>query len=68
MTPPLRYTLIYILNNLNITFKFKCIQYFLLDKGIKNGFWHAWIVGAGSMIADGILMLIVYLCLVVEQK
>lgn len=35
-----------------------------LDKGIKNGFWHAWIVGAGSMIADGIFMLIVYLGLV----
>ncbi|WP_462413649.1 LysE family transporter [Neobacillus sp. Marseille-QA0830] len=31
-----------------------------LDKGIKNGFWHAWVVGAGSMIADGIFMLMVY--------
>ncbi|MFS0863820.1 LysE family transporter [Fredinandcohnia sp. 179-A 10B2 NHS] len=35
-----------------------------LDKGIKNGFWHAWVVGAGSMIADGIFMLLVYLGLV----
>jgi len=35
-----------------------------LDKGIKNGFWHAWIVGAGSMLADGIFMLMVYLGLV----
>jgi threonine/homoserine/homoserine lactone efflux protein len=35
-----------------------------LDKGIKNGFWHAWIVGVGSMIADGIFMLVVYLGLV----
>jgi threonine/homoserine/homoserine lactone efflux protein len=35
-----------------------------VDKGIKNGFWHAWIVGAGSMIADGIFMLVVYLGLV----
>ena len=35
-----------------------------LDKGIKNGFWHAWIVGAGSMMADGIFMLLVYLGLV----
>lgn len=35
-----------------------------LDKGIKNGFWHAWIVGAGSMIADGIFMLMVYLGMV----
>lgn len=35
-----------------------------LDKGIKNGFWHAWIVGAGSMIADAIFMLLVYLGMV----
>lgn len=35
-----------------------------LDKGIKNGFWHAWIVGAGSMMADAIFMLFVYLGMV----
>ncbi|MFP7296405.1 LysE family transporter [Neobacillus niacini] len=35
-----------------------------LDKGIKNGFWHAWIVGAGSMVADGFFMLLVYLGMV----
>lgn len=35
-----------------------------LDKGIKNGFWHAWVVGAGSMVADGIFMLVVYLGMV----
>ncbi|WP_025705760.1 LysE family transporter, partial [Paenibacillus graminis] len=35
-----------------------------LDKGIKNGFWNAWVVGAGSMIADGIFMLLIYLGLV----
>ncbi|MFJ5713194.1 LysE family transporter [Neobacillus sp. NPDC093127] len=35
-----------------------------LDKGIKNGFWHAWIVGVGSMIADGIFMFMVYLGMV----
>lgn len=32
-----------------------------LDKGIKNGFWHAWLVGFGAMIADIIYMLGVYL-------
>ncbi|MEQ2525537.1 amino acid transporter [Robertmurraya yapensis] len=32
-----------------------------LDKGIKHGFWHAWLVGIGSMLADGIFMLMVYL-------
>jgi threonine/homoserine/homoserine lactone efflux protein len=31
-----------------------------LDKGLKNGFWHAWVVGVGSMIADGIFMALVY--------
>lgn len=35
-----------------------------LDKGIKNGFWHAWILGTGSMIADAIFMLMIYLGLV----
>ena len=35
-----------------------------LDKGIKNGFWHAWMVGVGSMIADGLFMLMVYLGMV----
>jgi threonine/homoserine/homoserine lactone efflux protein len=31
-----------------------------LDKGLKNGFWHAWVVGIGSMIADAIFMALVY--------
>lgn len=35
-----------------------------LDKGIKNGFLHAWVVGVGSMIADGLFMLMVYLGMV----
>ncbi|MGM0844712.1 MAG: LysE family transporter [Bacillota bacterium] len=35
-----------------------------LDKGLKNGFWHAWIVGAGSMAADAIFMFLVYLGMV----
>ena len=30
------------------------------DKGIKNGFWHAWIVGVGSLVADTFFMLAVY--------
>ena len=33
----------------------------MINKGIKNGFWHAYVVGAGSVIADGIFMLLVYL-------
>ncbi|MCM3031192.1 MULTISPECIES: LysE family transporter [unclassified Niallia] len=35
-----------------------------LDKGIKNGFWHAYIVGFGSMVADGLFMLMVYIGMV----
>ncbi|RTE10933.1 LysE family transporter [Paenibacillus whitsoniae] len=31
-----------------------------LDKGIKQGFWHAWLVGVGAMLADGLLMLLIY--------
>lgn len=35
-----------------------------IDKGIKNGFWHAWIVGFGSMLADGVFMILVYIGMV----
>lgn len=32
-----------------------------LDRGIKGGFFHAWLVGLGAMIADTIYMVLVYL-------
>jgi L-lysine exporter family protein LysE/ArgO len=35
-----------------------------LDKGIKYGFWHAWFVGIGAMIADILYMMLVYLGIV----
>lgn len=35
-----------------------------LDKGIKNGFLHAWLLGLGAMLADGFYMLCVYFGLV----
>jgi L-lysine exporter family protein LysE/ArgO len=31
-----------------------------LDKGIRQGFFHAWLVGLGAMLADGIFMLLIY--------
>lgn len=31
-----------------------------LDKGIKHGFMHAWIIGIGAIIADAILMALIY--------
>jgi L-lysine exporter family protein LysE/ArgO len=35
-----------------------------LDKGIKNGFWHAWILGLGAASADIFYILLVYFGLV----
>ncbi|WP_243385345.1 LysE family transporter [Bacillus kexueae] len=32
-----------------------------LDKGIKNGFLHAWLVGIGAMAADALYMIAIYL-------
>ncbi|MGN7359148.1 LysE family transporter [Paenibacillus sp. SAF-054] len=31
-----------------------------MDRGIRGGFWHAWLVGLGTMLADGVFMLLVY--------
>ncbi|WP_409299012.1 LysE family transporter [Peribacillus sp. SCS-26] len=31
-----------------------------MDRGIKNGFWNAWLVGLGATAADMIYMLLVY--------
>ncbi|BAB05889.1 LysE family transporter [Halalkalibacterium halodurans] len=35
-----------------------------LDRGIKNGFFHAWLVGLGAITADVIYMLLVFFGLV----
>src|SRR3954463_8618172 len=32
-----------------------------IDRGIRNGFLHAWFVGVGAVLADAIYMLIVYI-------
>lgn len=32
-----------------------------LDKGIKKGFWHAWLFGIGAVLADILYMALVYL-------
>jgi L-lysine exporter family protein LysE/ArgO len=31
-----------------------------MERGIRSGFWHAWLVGLGAMLADGAFMLLVY--------
>lgn len=32
-----------------------------LDRGIRKGFFHAWMIGLGAVVADGVYMLIVYM-------
>ncbi|WP_090823708.1 LysE family transporter [Paenibacillus sp. yr247] len=36
----------------------------MLDRGIKRGFLHAWLVGMGGMLADVILIILIYFGLV----
>ncbi|RAU98884.1 LysE family transporter [Paenibacillus sp. YN15] len=31
-----------------------------MERGIRNGFLHAWLIGLGAMLADGAFMLLVY--------
>ena len=31
-----------------------------IDRGIKSGFWHAWIFGVGAMAADIVYMILIY--------
>lgn len=31
-----------------------------INKGIHNGFFHAWLVGLGAMVADAVFMLLIY--------
>jgi L-lysine exporter family protein LysE/ArgO len=35
-----------------------------LDRGIKHGFLHAWLVGVGAILADSMYMIVVYMGLV----
>ncbi len=51
----------YILLGLSLAAPIGPINAAQLDKGIKNGFFHAWMVGIGAMIADAIYMTLVYL-------
>ncbi|MBH0230970.1 LysE family transporter [Halobacillus yeomjeoni] len=50
----------YILLGLSLSAPIGPINAAQLDKGIRFGFWHAWLVGFGGMIADGIFMLLIY--------
>jgi L-lysine exporter family protein LysE/ArgO len=50
----------YILLGLSLAAPIGPINAAQLDKGIKSGFWHAWILGWGAILADAIYMALVY--------
>ncbi|MBY6036583.1 LysE family translocator [Fictibacillus nanhaiensis] len=50
----------YILLGLSLSAPMGPINAAQLDKGIRYGFMHAWLVGVGAMAADGIFMLFIY--------
>ncbi|MDP4083135.1 MAG: LysE family transporter [Bacillota bacterium] len=51
----------YILLGLSLAAPIGPINAAQIDRGIKNGFLHSWLVGVGAVIADGIYMLVVYI-------
>ncbi|WP_044022192.1 LysE family transporter [Bacillus sp. SG-1] len=50
----------YILLGLSLSAPMGPINAAQLDKGIRFGFMHAWLVGVGAMAADAIFMLLIY--------
>ncbi|WP_377891973.1 LysE family transporter [Alkalihalobacillus sp. R86527] len=50
----------YILLGLSLSAPIGPINAAQVDKGIRYGFLNAWFVGIGAMVADGILMLLIY--------
>ncbi len=51
----------YILLGLSLAAPIGPVNAAQIDRGIRNGFMHSWLVGVGAVIADGIYMLIVYI-------
>jgi L-lysine exporter family protein LysE/ArgO len=54
----------YVLLGLSLSAPIGPINAAQLDSGIKRGFWHAWLVGLGALVADGIYMTMVYMGIV----
>ncbi|MCA1055445.1 LysE family translocator [Rossellomorea aquimaris] len=50
----------YILLGLSLSAPMGPINALQLDKGIRFGFWHAWLVGVGGMAADAVFMLLIF--------
>ncbi|MDQ6600171.1 amino acid transporter [Bacillus salipaludis] len=51
----------YILLGLSLAAPIGPINAAQIDRGIRSGFMHAWLIGVGAVVADGIYMLIVYI-------
>lgn len=51
----------YILLGLSLAAPIGPINAAQIDRGIRNGFLHSWLIGVGALIADGIYMLVVYI-------
>jgi len=51
----------YVLLGLSLAAPIGPINAAQLDKGIKKGFLHSWLVGIGAMVADCLYMLIIFL-------
>jgi threonine/homoserine/homoserine lactone efflux protein len=51
----------YILLGLSLAAPIGPINAAQIDRGIRNGFMHAWLVGVGAVLADAIYMLAVYI-------
>ncbi|MDF2856556.1 MAG: amino acid transporter [Neobacillus sp.] len=51
----------YILLGLSLAAPIGPINAAQIDKGIRHGFMHSWLIGVGAVVADGVYMLVVYL-------
>ncbi|GHH97684.1 LysE family transporter [Neobacillus kokaensis] len=51
----------YILLGLSLAAPIGPVNAAQIDRGIRSGFMHSWLVGVGAVVADGIYMLIVYI-------
>src|SRR3954449_4619271 len=51
----------YILLGLSLAAPIGPINAAQIDRGIRNGFMHSWLIGVGAVVADGIYMLVVYI-------
>ncbi|WHY85234.1 LysE family transporter [Neobacillus novalis] len=51
----------YILLGLSLAAPIGPINAAQIDRGIRHGFIHSWLIGVGAVVADGVYMLVVYI-------